>query len=418
MDKVKVVWICHFSNVQVRKRLRFKRWSPLSFLRRLRGQMNLSDFAVWNTNAIREFEKFKDVELHIIAPYYNISGIQEFEINSITYHFFEPEDDNLLSIIKLKVQNKIKTAYDQNTKVINELIVKIKPNIIHLIGAENPYYGESVLKLSNNIPLIVSLQTLMNDPNFYKNYPITKELYDYRASLEAEIIKRADYIGSKVETFRNIIKELIHPSANFLDINLALGEDITIVQVDKLYDFVYFAADISKAVDYAIEGFAIAKQSFPNITLHIVGGYSESYMQTLRNRMLELGLGNEVDFTGKLQTHDDVLAEIRKAKFALLPLKVDLIAGTIREAISNGLPVVTTMTPATPLLNEKRESVLLSEIGDFAKMAENMCRLMTDAAFAHQLSINAVKTIEERYSNATSMREWRDCYYAILNNER
>ena len=121
--------------------------------------------------------------------------------------------------------------------------------------------------------------------------------------------------------------------------------------MDKLYDFVYFAADISKAVDYAIEGFAIAKKSFPNITLHVVGGYSDSYMQTLRDKMQELGLGQEVDFTGKLLTHDDVLAEIRKAKFALLPLKVDLIAGTIREAMSNGLPVVTTVTPVTPTLN-------------------------------------------------------------------
>ena len=418
MGKIKIVWICHLSNAQVRAKLKFKKLTPLSILRRLRGQVDLSDFAIWNTNAILEFEKFKDVGLHIIAPYYNIGGIQEFEINSIHYHFFEPEDDNLISIIKSKVQKKIKTSYNKNSKVINALILKVKPDIVHLIGAENPYYGESVLTLSHKAPLIISLQTLMSEPNFYKNYPITKELYDYRASIEAKIIKRADYIGSKVEVFRKIIKESIHPSARFLDMNLALGEKVTITKVDKLYDFVYFAADISKAVDYAIEGFAIAKKSFPNITLHVVGGYSDSYMQTLRDKMQELGLGQEVDFTGKLLTHDDVLAEIRKAKFALLPLKVDLIAGTIREAMSNGLPVVTTVTPVTPTLNDNRESLLLSEIGDLEKMAENMCRLIVDNELAHTLSTNALKTIDERYSNSANMHEWRDNYYAILNNER
>jgi glycosyltransferase involved in cell wall biosynthesis len=418
MDKIKVVWICHFSNEQIRERLNFDRISPFALYRRFRGQYVFSDYAIWNTNAIKEFEKFDDIELHIVAPHYSISGIQEFDINGIQYHFFEREDDGLLSLLMNKIRKKIKTSYKKNSKVINKLVNKIKPDIVHLIGAENPYYGEAVLTLPRNIPLILTLQTLMNDPNFYANYPISKELYDYRASIEAQIIKRADYIGSNIEFFRRIIKESIYPSARFLNMTLAVGEDLSLINVDKQYDFVYFAADISKAADYAIEAFAITKKSYPNITLHIVGGYSESYRQTIENRIAELRLGDHVDFTGKLPTHDDVISEIRKAKFAVLPLKVDLIASTLREAMANGLPVVTTVTPATPTLNEKRESVLLSDIGDFAKMAENMCRLMADENLSQELRNNAARTVEELYSNAANMREWKSNYYAILKNER
>ena len=51
-------------------------------------------------------------------------------------------------------------------------------------------------------------------------------------------------------------------------------------------------------------------------------------------------------------------------------------------------------------------------------MAENMCRLIVDNELAHTLSTNALKTIDERYSNSANMHEWRDNYYAILNNER
>ena len=79
-SKIKVVWICHFSNPQIRKRLKFKN----SFIRK----KELFDFAIWNTNGIKEFEKFDDIELHVISPHAYISNIQEFNINGIYYYFF------------------------------------------------------------------------------------------------------------------------------------------------------------------------------------------------------------------------------------------------------------------------------------------------------------------------------------------
>lgn len=412
--KIKVVWICHLSNALIKKHLKFSKWTLLTILRRLFGKTDIADFAQWNTNAIKEFEKFEDVELHIVAPYFNICGVQEFEINGIKYHFFQTEDDNIVSKIHHKITKKLKTSYSKNSKRIIQVINKINPDIIHMIGAENPYYSESALYLDNEIPFIVSLQTLMSDPDFLKNYPISQESYKYRSELESKIIAKANYIGSKVEHFRNIIRKEISPNAKFLDMSLAVGEEITIGEYKKEYDFVYFAANISKAVDWALEAFAIAKQQYSNITLHVVGGYSSDFMSNIKNRMQELGLGNEVDFTGLMPTHDDVIEEVRKARFALLPLKIDLITGTIREAIANGLPVVTTITPATPKLNEKRESVLLSEKEDFKAMADNICKLLSNTDYAKQIQQNAAQTIYERYSNETAMKEWRERYYEIL----
>lgn len=419
MNKIKVVWICHLSNSQIREHLKYDKWTPTALIRRILGKLDLSDFAVWNTNGIREFAKFKDVELHIVAPHYYISGVQEFQIDSVYYHLFESEDDNVFTLLRrFCLKSWLKTSYAKNAKTINRLIKLINPDIIHLIGAENPYYGESALSLPRNIPLVVGLQTLMNDSSFLENYPLSKEVYDYRSGLEADILRRADYIGTRGDFYKNKIKGSICPTAKFLNIALAVGVDVNLSEANKSYDFVYFAADISKAVDYAIESFAIAKQTFPGITLHVVGGYSDAYMCSLKDRMKELGLGDEVDFTGKLQSYNDVITEVRKARFALLPLKVDLISGTIREAMANGLPVVTSKTPDTPKLNEVRESILLSDIGDFNAMADNMLKLLSDLNVAQIFQENGAKTVAERYSNEAFMREWRDCYYAILNNER
>ena len=82
--------------------------------------------------------------------------------------------------------------------------------------------------------------------------------------------------------------------------------------------------------------------------------------------------------------------------------------------MANGLPVVTTITPATPDLNNNRESVLLSEKGDFVAMAENMCKLLSDSELVSQLQQNAIVTLNEQYNNSATMQEWRNIYKNIL----
>lgn len=412
-NKLKVVWICHLSNDKLRKSLSFDKTSLLALLRRIFNRYKFIDFAQWNTNAIIEFEKYNDIELHVISPHSKIlHKTQDFIINGVNYHIFRSETESLFWLVFNRIFNK--TTFRKNSKIINDIINNVKPDIIHLIGAENPYYGEAILHIDNHVPLIVSLQTLLKDPIVLNNYPQFKNKQAYRVVTESKIIEKVDYIGTKIEHFRNIIKKEINSNAKFLDISLAVGEDITISDYKKEYDFVYFAANISKAVDWALEAFVIAKQKYPNITLHVVGGYNSDFMSNIKNRMKELGLGNEVDFSGLMPTHDDVIDEVRKARFALLPIKSDLITGTIREAMSNGLPVVTTITPATPELNAMRESILLSEKGDFKAMADNMCKLLFDAGYAKQLQQNAAQTVYERYSNETAMKEWREVYYEIL----
>ena len=402
----------------VREKLDFYRWTPIALLRRLKGTMPVYDLHKWNSNGIAEFEKFDDIELHIVSPHKYLSHTQEFDINGVHYHFIKNENDSLVDYIRRSIFKWVRTDYSKNARRICRIIERINPDIVHVIGAENPEYSQAAIHVPPRMPLIVSLQTLLADPIFLKNRPWFKDKEKYRVDIEAEVLKSTDYIGTKSEHYRTIIRKNINPEAKFLDMGLAVGEKPNFAPCKKEYDFVYFAKDISKAVDYAIEAFAIAKGKHPDITLHIVGGYDRALMESLRTRMKELGLGNEVDFTGKLETHDDVIKEVRKAKYALLPIKADLISGTIREAMINGLPVVTGITPATPELNKTRESVLLSEKGDFKSMAENMCKLIEEPDLVRILSENGTKTIEERYSNETAMKEWRDCYYKILKESK
>ena len=417
--KMKVVWICHFSDEKTREKIIFSRFYFVNIYRFIAGKPSVShdDMAIWVSNAIKEFEKFEDISLTVIFPHKAIKGHnQSFSINGVEYICFRSEDDTWKFFVLNKLFRRYKNRYINNRAFIKKQLIQINPDIIHVIGAENPYYSISALDIPDNKPCLLSLQTLMSDPLFYKNYPINPAEYAFRSGLEKEIIKKNRYIGSSITRYKEIVLKDINPNAVFLNIPLAVGLDMDLAESEKFFDFVYFSADISKAADDAIEAFALASKQRPGITLNISGGYSECVRQTLDQRIEELGIVKQVFFTGSQSKHSDVLKQIKKSRFALLPLKIDMISGTIREAMACGLPVVSTITPETPNLNKKRESILLSEKGNYEAMAENMLRLLNDKSLEDRLKKNSADTIWEMYSNVKFMSNWRKAYYDIIAN--
>ena len=417
MDKKpRVVLLCAFSDQKLRSKLEFPKYYWANILRKLLHMSNEIDYAVWDSNAITEFEKYDDVEIHVVAPHSGISHMHEFVEKGIYYHIFWSEWDIIIEKIKRKLGLQNKNSFKHHRRIISRLVKQIKPDIIHVIGIENKFHSLAVLDLPKSIPVIAQLQTLVSDTRFKENTNATEKEYTYDSEIEKLILLRSNYIGTQVSRFRQIIKDEIKPDAVFLDTSLAVGETVDFGTTPKSYDFVYFAADISKAADWAIEAFAEALKMKPGITLDIVGGYSVQFKALLDNRIEELGIKENVTFEGKLPTHNDVLRQIRKARFALLPLKIDLVSGTIREAMACGLPVITTITPGTPNLNKKRECVLLSESGDHKAMANNMLKLLCDEDYAQLLRENAGITTSERISNKEVIIHWKESYYSCIEN--
>lgn len=420
-DKIKVVWLCHFSNAFVHERLDLGYSWLMKAIRKLIHKplsTEVPEFAIWITNAIREFEKIDEVELHVVSPYpHLISNTQEFVANGIYYHFFHDESDSLIDLFYRNLFHPKHKKYKRNRKLISSIIDKIQPEVVHLIGAENPYYSMGLLDVSQGIVTIAQLQTLMNDPGFKENYPIDSLTFQYRAEVERKVIEKADFIGAPVQKYRNVILNTIKPNAVFLMTGLALKEPNYIESCEKQYDFVYFAANINKAADLAIEAYAIACKQKSSITLDIIGEFSDEYRKNLEKILSKYGVNGSITFEGKLPTHDDVIKQIRKSRFALLPLKVDLVSGTIREAMTNGLPVVTTDTGelGTQKLNLKCKNVLISPIGDHAALASNMLLLLENNELAEELRQNAFKTRIEVVSNEVTVRRYVSAYKACLD---
>lgn len=421
-DKLKIVWICGFSNEKTHKQLAPKFGFLEKIIRKLTHrplECEFNEVSVWVTNGIREFEKFTDiVDLHILAPYSHLQQqLVEFDNNGIHYHFVNNEFNSLFTTIIRRITRKPHFSdFKENRKIFKQVVSRIHPDVVHVIGAECPNYSLALLDIPNNIPTIAQMQTLMSDPKFEQNYCIGHDTYLYRAAKEKEVIKAATYVGTRVVPIARLIQDFA-PNAVFLNTTLALTEPVDLTISEKEFDFVYFSKEVEKAGDYAIEAFVRAFKKHPEITLDVVGACSDTYKQQLMDIIKNAGAENNVKFEGALPSHADVIKQIRKSRFAVIPMKIDMLTGTIRESMANGIPVCTTITPASPQENLKRESLLLSEKGDYQAMADNMCRLLEDSNYADTIRENAAITFSERSSNEDIMKQWVDAYRAIISNK-
>lgn len=416
-SKMRVLWICSVSNAEMREHYQTKAGPIMRWIYKRFKHMTTDDkdHAIWDTNAIKEIEKMNDVELHVVCPKRFLSNrFVNFEMNGVYYHLFRDENSTLIPWLYSQTVTKFSSRFRRNRIKIKKIIHKVDPDIIHIIGAENPQYSLAALDIPTDIPFIVQLQALLCRLENVTRIPFERKDYHYKGEIEKVIFRKAPYIGTTSQVFIDYIKDNIPTKANFLKITLAVTEPVYKQTDIKQYDFVYFAGNLSKGADLALKSFAIAHKTYPNITLDVIGGYTNDLMNTLDSIVKENHLEDCITFEGFMPTHDDVINQIRKAKFALLPITMDMIPGTVKEAMANGIVVLTSITEMTPSLNQTRESVLLSPVCDYESMAKNMIKVLEDPLYANKLRENAWITAEERDSNKNIVRKWITAYRACI----
>lgn len=407
MNKLKVALICHVSNKEIRDNLKLSSLRFTNFIKRIIQipQYHYSDRGMWNTLLFNEFKKYNDIELHAIIPHPGMKTMmQSFEIDGIYYHCFNQE------------RGYFDKSYKQNRYFIHRFINEIQPDLINLVGIESPFYSLSALDIDiEKYPLIVSMQTALSDPDFITNYPLMdKQEYETRKEVEQSILKRAHYIATDSQWYRTIAN-WFNPDAVFLRYQFCASQDLPKPK-EKECDFAYWAADISKAGEDAVKAFIEASKIEKGITMNVIGRYSQEFLNYLISMLEKDGLEKQVVFSGYYETHNDALCQVAKSRFALVPIKVDTISTTVREAIQMQMPVVTYATKGTPSLNKKNTSVLISEIGDYREMGNNMAKLVKDEVLQRKLVENATAFADTYWDNEKAMRIQAAMYHAVYDH--
>lgn len=383
MNKIRLVIICHFSTREIRDKLDLFSGSHHRY----------KDYGLWNINIISGLKDRDDIELHIIAPHKGMKrATQEFVVDGVWYHFYRAELPYPWAQIELRFFPQKEREYPRNRRYVKRFVKKIKPDLVNLIGAENPYYSITVLDIKN-LPIMLHCQTVYANPDRkIKTQGIDPQRWD----IELRLFHHIPYISCTGRMYYDLIKGYEPkaimfprkwPGSKFPDIN----------DVPKKYDFVYFARMLNKnkGFDNAIEAIAIALQKHPEMRFLAVGSW-DGDREMFEARMEELGLKDKMEIHPSFPEYTDMLQYVKQARYALLPIKMDVLSGTILEAMRMGIPVVTCRTSGTPSLNKERDTVLISDIGDNEALAANMLRLYEEEELATKLRENATLYIREK----------------------
>lgn len=416
IEKLKVVWITHFSNQEIRNNMPLSKMPIYNFLKKIskKPKYKYSDFAPWVTNLIKEFKNFDDVELHIIAPHRGLKPLRyDFVLDGIHYHFFRPYLSLILSQLSKRLFKNKKRKFIINRLIVKNYIKKINPDLVNLIGSENPYYSITALDI-NNKPVYISAQTVYTNP-LRKIY--SDSCIKLNWDIELKLHKKFKYFGCSGRMHRDLILKN-NSEAIIFKMFFPLEKPPRVKELPKEYDFVFFAAGVTKkkGIEDAIDALAIVKKHKPDVTLNVSGRCNAAYKKLLLEKIAQLDLQDNVIFNDYFPVHADMHQNLKKSRFALLPIKLDVIPGTVLESILLDLPVVTYKTTGTPYLNRDGESVLFSEINDIESLAENMLKLMNSHALAEKLKVNAKKFVESEFDNTRSAKRLVSDYKAVIDH--
>lgn len=391
---LKILWICHFTDPEVQSVL--QPWQKKA------------QFAPWITHTIPVFENKDDLELHIVSPHEYISGVKEYKKNGVHYHFFNPYIPIWGRHWPRFFKWDVWTGYVKNKRIVKRIVEDIKPDVIHLQGAENPYYSSTILQFFGRYPIVVNLQR----PKFTED-PGEGKFSKAKFNLEAQILNTTQYASIRTKSMDIGIRDF-NPKIKTYWVNYARAETPN-ENPEKIYDIVFFARiNKIKGIEDLLDALAILKKRGNPYTACIIGSISDQYLSYLKQKARESDLTNLLIWKGHLATQNQVHLEALKARICVLPTHKDVIPGTIIESMQLGLPVVSYKAGSIPELNEKRENVLLSDIGDIEGLAKDIQRLLTDAELYKTMSQRGIECIKERYSNQNVLQQHLDCYREVI----
>lgn len=375
MNKIRVVWICHFSNAEVQQILK--------------PSKKVNEYASWIPLSLKYIENNNKFEINIIAPHEYIRGIHQFDLREIHYYFFNP----YMPIIGRHWPKFFKWDYISNfaksKRIVRRLINQIKPDVIHLQGAENPYYSSTVLQFIDKHPTVLTVQGFFSHSSGGE-----KGLTLKRMNIEQEILQkipvafyRTKKMAMDIQMYNPNVHLFWHTYGSFY---------IDPIYVEKKYDIVFFARiSKDKGIVDLLKAISILKNKKSDINLCVIGGGDIVKFQYLA---IELGINENVIWAGFLPTQKDVHQMAAQAKISVLPTYFDIIPGTIIESMFLGIPVVSYAVDSIPEVNEKGEVISLVEKGDIEALAKAMEELLDNEALRLERSQKAMKRAKDMFS--------------------
>lgn len=145
---------------------------------------------------------------------------------------------------------------------------------------------------------------------------------------------------------------------------------------------------------------------FPEGRLCMVGGAKDNSFENVKLKVVELGLQNNIEFTGSISRKNWIEMSSEYDVF-INTTNADNMPVSLVEALALGIPIVTTNPGGIPFLLEHRLDALICKCNDVDEMTSYVLELLGNGELASRLSENGRKKAE-RYSWVSIQTAWYD----------
>jgi glycosyltransferase involved in cell wall biosynthesis len=396
--KIKVVWICHFTNEEVQSLLQVRK--------------NENEFAPWIPNFLKGFENIQEVEIHVIAPHNYLRRETKLILRNIHYYFIPFGIPFLHRHWPHFIRFDVYTNFYLFRRRVKLIVKEIKPDLIHLIGAENSYYSTTALDLKVDYPILIFIQGFISEFNDEPNQSF--ELKN-RIKIEEKILKSFKYFCGEQDSSTYLLK--YNPDHVFFRIYFPVNEILTsnMQSTQKKYDCIYFGRlEKSKGSNDFIRVISEIKKVKPDVKAFITGSGNLSPLQTLADK---LNCYDNIEFVTFVKSQKELFEYVKASRVLLVPTLKERLPATIRESMMLKIPIVAYSTGGIPYINEFSENIYLVDTGDYKQMAIKTLQLLQDEQMRDQLADKAYSYCINEYSCKINTERLLSAYHNILNNQ-
>jgi glycosyltransferase involved in cell wall biosynthesis len=352
----------------------------------------------------------------------------------------------ILPVYKLKdgLPNK------HHIKKIQEIVLQVNPDIIHIWGMES-YWGLLSARGYIKGKILLEIQGIKYSciEAFVGGLSIKEQLKCFKfkeflvpsisifgkqnefkrwGDFEKEMLASHSIISTQSKWVRAWIKPYISSNTEIVSTKISVRDEFL---EDKIWSYpenkpislMCVASCISyKGIHIAIRALAILKKTYPNITLKIAGNFLSNrpfyrisgYMLYLKDLINDLGLKDNVIFLGSLNA-SEIVEESCKCHAMIHPSFVESYSLALAESMAIGVPSVISHAGAMTELAENNVSGLFYKSDDFHQCAALISSLIENPELCNNISKNAISIGRERNNPSNVVQRQIEIYRKILH---
>jgi glycosyltransferase involved in cell wall biosynthesis len=298
------------------------------------------------------------------------------ELNSISIpkiihaHFQKQfQIESGLPVFRNKAWNIVPTRFNLGKTIWIKQCIRLLKNYIQIFGMPDLLHVQCIylagyvaeyFKDRFNIPFIITEHSTV----FASRQLSTKETGD-----ALRIYKKASKVIVVSRPFQKLLSQIVGLDINKIDVipnfidcdyfspNIDLSGSVN----DKDIIFTVCHHEKKKCLDRLIDAFKLVLIDNPTWKLYIGGNGRET--NSLKKRVKDLNLSNYVVFTGFL-SKEKVRFYMKKSKIFVLPSDIETFGIVLIEAMSMGLPVVSTRSGGPEDIINEQNGVLVNRTSE------------------------------------------------------